>query len=100
MDESAIGTFAEKKLKSIIHKIDTIEQNADNNLDIETELIQKEIKLIGDPLIRRKIEERYYSKLANVRELSNEDKIKVLQKQMSELQKQIAELEKKDDSDE
>lgn len=100
LDESAIGTFAEKKLKSIIHKIDTIEQNVDNNLDVEAELIRKEIKLIGDPLLRRKIEERYYSKLANVRELSNEDKIKVLQKQVGELQKQIAKLEKKDDNDE
>lgn len=96
LDESAIGSFAEKKLKDIICRIDTIDFKNGDNLHTEIESLQKEIGLIGDSFLRRKIEDRYYSKLANVRELSNANIIKKLQKKMDELQQQITKLKKED----
>lgn len=83
IEESGIGTFAEKKLKNILHEI----REKDND---EEGRIQKYISCIGDDFIRGKIMLEYKKKFGVMDEKN---------KRIAELEKELAELKKEQKND-
>lgn len=55
-----IGAFAKRKIRMLISRINGMQKNQEKNTEIE-----KAISIIGEPILRKAIEDMYFAKLAN-----------------------------------
>lgn len=100
LDESAIGSFAERKLKSLISKINSISKIDENKLENTIEQIKKEINTIGDRLLHQRIQERFDEELSKIIPKFYDNEIIKLEHELQEIQKRIKELKNKVNGDE
>lgn len=71
-----IGEFAKKRIENILKTLTSKEAKIDNNRDL-----LNEIEIIGEPFLRMKLEELYYSKY------DKQKRIKVLEQEIERLKK-------------
>lgn len=96
LDESAIGCFAERKLKSLVLKISSIKNADPKNIDAMIKKIQNEIGMIGDRLLRKRVEEKLYEELSKSKVSKEKKELIFLKRQVSEMQKRISEIENRE----
>jgi len=63
-----IGEFAKNKIQAIIDKLNPDEKKSKK--DLNRDLIWKEIQIIGEPFLKEKLEEMYYSKFDKTRRIN------------------------------
>lgn len=63
-----IGEFAKNKIQAIIDKLNPDEKKS--KIDLNRDLIWKEIQIIGEPFLKEKLEEMYYSKFDKTRRIN------------------------------
>lgn len=100
LDESAIGSFAERKLKSLISKINSISKTDENKLEDTIKQIKKEINTIGDRVLHQRIQERFDEELSEIVHKSPDNEIIILERELQKIQKRINELKNKENGDE
>lgn len=74
----SIGQFAKTKITTLLQEIKTIE-------DDDIEIYQKKIEMIGEPVLRFRLEDEFKQRL---KQLSNETQIRWHEQQISKLQNQ------------
>jgi len=77
MDGGLMGTFAKDKIQNIINFLN------DKKSNLEKKDIYPTIELIGEPFLKQKLKEQYFTKYQNERDIDNE--INILTKKLEEL---------------
>jgi hypothetical protein len=68
MKEGLIGEFAKNRIQTIIDKLKPDEKKSEK--DVNRDLIWKEIQIIGEPFLKEKLEEMYYSKFDKTKRIN------------------------------
>jgi len=77
MKDGLMGEFAKGKIQNVINFIN------DKESDLKKEEIYPIIELIGEPFLKQKLKEQYFTKFPEERDL--DDEISILEKKLTEL---------------